>query len=184
MGGSRIGKCYYLFTNVRSKACHSYRHTLKSHPALLSASTSPRDRPRPILVLSSVAASTMSSEESPTSARARSMALARALLERTHSRSDGIPRPTALGAASRISVGQSGCLEVCRAASHLVPACTPSPSGLACCRPACRALVMWANHRPCPMRNRRTCISYASLSIYLFPMFILHLRYSHTLTGA
>ena len=130
-----------LFTNVRSKACHSYRHTLKSHPALLSASTSPRDRLRPILVLSSVAASTMSSEESPTSARARSMALARALLERTHSRSDGIPRPTALGAASRISAGQSGCLEVCRAASHLVPACTPSPSGLACCRPACRALT-------------------------------------------
>ena len=59
------------------------------------------------------------------SARARSMALARALLERSHQGLDEIPRPTALGAANGVSNGQRADQEVCWAASHFVPACTP-----------------------------------------------------------
>ena len=102
----------------------------------VSASTSPRGRPRPALVLTPVAASTMSLEESPMSARARSMALARALLERSHQGLDEIPRPTALGAANGVSNGRKADQEVCWAASRLVLACTSLLSTLA--RPLAR----------------------------------------------
>ena len=65
------------------------------------------------------------------SARARSMALARALLERSHQGLDEIPRPTALGAANGVLNGRKADQEVCRAASHLVLACTSLLSELA-----------------------------------------------------
>ena len=58
------------------------------------------------------------------SARARSMALARALLERSHQGLDKIPRPTALGAANGVLNGRKADQEVCWAASRLVLACT------------------------------------------------------------
>ena len=65
------------------------------------------------------------------SARARSMALARALLERSHQGLDEISRPTALGAANGDLNGRKADQEVCWAASHPVLACTSLLSELA-----------------------------------------------------
>lgn len=94
MGGSRIGKCYYLPTFVPKVCTQLQTHTQIApctpflHRLLLEAG-------RALLSCShrSVAASTMSLEESPMSARARSMALARALLERSHQGLDEISVP-------------------------------------------------------------------------------------------
>ena len=79
-GALALGSVTVLFTNVRSKDRHAVTDTLQIGPCTpfcIDFSSSARGRPRPALVLIPVAASTMSMEESPMSARARSMALAR-----------------------------------------------------------------------------------------------------------